>query len=104
MVLPPGVIHYNYAFLGGRRDIDIIHADTGSGNPFELAGIGQHLGRHFGSASDDQPVVFADGLHQLIFAEPQANNRFHIVHCLQKVDTSCASLSLIRILNMFGIS
>src|SRR2546426_1108686 len=59
-------VHHDDAALGRRRGVHVVQAGPGPADDPQLAGRGDHVGRHLGRAADDQPLVVLDLAEQLL--------------------------------------
>lgn len=50
------LLHDNYAFLGGRLHVHVVHARSGSSNQLQAPGGFDDVSVHFGSWPDNQPI------------------------------------------------
>ena len=64
--IPPRGIHDDNPAPGGRIDIDVVHADTGATDDFEIGRRLDHLGGHLGFTADHQRVELANDGEQFI--------------------------------------
>src|SRR5262245_39878038 len=64
-----GRVHNDDALGGSGPDIDVIDADAGPTDNFEIAGSGDDLLGHFGGRANRQPVITANDFFQLFFGE-----------------------------------
>ena len=64
--LPNGGVHHDDAALGGFFDIDIVNANTGPANHFEIVGSSNHLFGCLGCRPDRQTVILPDHFEQFL--------------------------------------
>ena len=64
-----GRVHDDHAVAVGGVTVDVVHADSGAADGFELFRGGEDLGSDLGLGADDERVVVADDGDQLIGGE-----------------------------------
>lgn len=50
------LLHDNYAFLGGRLHVHVVHASSSTSNQFQASGGLDDVSAHSGSRSDNQTI------------------------------------------------
>ena len=60
-------VHNHNAAFGGFGNVDIINADTGTANHFQMRGGIQNIFCHLGRRADRQAVIIANDRRQLIW-------------------------------------
>src|SRR5665213_698125 len=58
-------VHHDDAARGGSRNVDIVDADAGTADNFQVLGLFENLGGYFSGRANGEPVVIADDLGQL---------------------------------------
>ena len=76
--------------LGGRVDIDVVHAHAGAAHRSQAPGASQELGVELGRRADQDPVVVADALGQLFPRPPHA--QIDVEALAQQLDSRVADL------------
>ena len=61
-----GGVHDHDAALGGCIDIDIVHANAGAADGFEVLGRGNDVGADLGLTADDEGRILGDYLEKLV--------------------------------------
>ncbi len=59
-------VHHDDAARGRRRNVDIVDADAGAADHFEIFGLLQHFRRDFGRGADRKPVEAVDRRGKLV--------------------------------------
>jgi hypothetical protein len=62
-------VHDNDAARGGGRNVDIVDADAGAPDHFEVLCLLQQLGRYFRGRTNCQALVIADYLGKLVLVD-----------------------------------
>lgn len=63
-----GRIHYDHPVLGGGGDIDVIDADAGAADGFEIGCSLENFGGYFRLAADDDAFIFFGDGEEFVFA------------------------------------
>src|SRR4029079_10577542 len=59
-------VHHDDATRGRRRDVDIVDADAGAADYFQVAGAFEDFRRYLGGGADGQPVKTVDRFGELV--------------------------------------
>ena len=62
-------VHHDDAGGGRGRDIDIVDADAGAADDFQVLRGLDHIGGDLGRGADGDAVIFGDDLEQLVFRQ-----------------------------------
>jgi hypothetical protein len=62
-------VHHDDAMRGGGGNVDIVDADAGAPDHFELLGLLQQLGGDLGRRADGEAVIVADDFGELLLVE-----------------------------------
>ena len=62
-------VHHDHAVVGGGGAVDVVDADAGAADGFEVLRRGENFGGDLGFGADDEAVVVADDLEKFVRLE-----------------------------------
>ena len=68
--LPNGVFITTMPLRGGGGNVDIVDANAGAADDFEILRRGDDFGGHLGVRAHGEAIILADDLHQLFLLSP----------------------------------
>jgi len=71
-------IHDDDAAGGSRRNIDVVDADAGAPDHFEVLGLIQKLARNLGRGADRQSIEAIDRGGKLVFVLAETGRKLHV--------------------------
>ena len=93
-VLPPGVFITRMPLRVAAGTSMLSTPTPARATAFKPARVGQDLGRYLRLAADDQTVVIADDIRQLIFTDPDLEDRFGARCGVDQVDSLLSPVCL----------
>ncbi len=74
-------VHHHNPFGRSRREVHVVHANTGATNNFEVISFGNQFRRGFGGRADRKAIIITDDLGQLgrVFTKVGLEVHFHAV-------------------------
>ena len=79
-------VHHHDAAVGGRRHIDVIHANARSPDHTKILGRRDDIFSHLGATADHQAIDIANQFQQLIGTGPGSLDDFQALGLLKNFD------------------
>ena len=73
-----GRVHHDHALLGGRDLVDIVGADPGAADDFQIGRGGEDLFRHLGGRADGEAVIVADAPQERVLVLAKGGFEIHL--------------------------